>query len=29
VTASRDYLLEVSGYRPDLFGSSGAAKVAA
>src|SRR5271154_1217887 len=29
VTASRDYLLEVSGYRPDLFGSSSAAKVAA
>ncbi|MGA2997645.1 amidohydrolase family protein [Bradyrhizobium sp.] len=29
VTASRDYLLEVSGYRPDLFGSSAAAKAAA
>jgi 5-methylthioadenosine/S-adenosylhomocysteine deaminase len=29
VTASRDYLLEVSGYRPDLFGTSSAAKAAA
>src|ERR1700728_1947953 len=29
VTASRDYLLEVSGYRPDLFGASAAAKTAA
>jgi len=29
VTASRDYLLEVSGYRPDLFGTSTAAKAAA
>jgi len=29
VTASRDYLLEVSGYRPDLFGASTAAQVAA
>src|SRR6202522_4525794 len=26
VTASRDYLLEVSGYRPELFGASTAAK---
>jgi len=29
VTASRDHLLEVSGYRPDLFGTSTAAKAAA
>jgi 5-methylthioadenosine/S-adenosylhomocysteine deaminase len=29
VTASRDYLLEASGYRPDLFGTSNAAKAAA
>ena len=29
VTASRDYLLEVSGYRPDLFGTSTAAKATA
>ena len=29
VTASRDYLLEVSGYRPDLFGTSTDAKAAA
>jgi 5-methylthioadenosine/S-adenosylhomocysteine deaminase len=29
VTASRDYLLEASGYRPDLFGASTAAKTAA
>ena len=29
VTASRDYLLEVSGYRPDLVGTSSAAKAAA
>jgi cytosine/adenosine deaminase-related metal-dependent hydrolase len=29
VTASRDYLLEVSGYRPDLFGASVAANSAA
>ena len=29
VTASRDYLLEVSGYRPALFGASTAAKSAA
>ncbi len=29
VTASRDYLLEVSGYRPELFGASTAAKSAA
>jgi len=29
VTASRDYLLEASGYRPDLFGASTAAKAAA
>jgi 5-methylthioadenosine/S-adenosylhomocysteine deaminase len=29
VTASRDYLLEASGYRPDLFGTSTAAKTAA
>ena len=29
VTASRDYLLETSGYRPDLFGTSTAAKAAA
>src|SRR6202789_2011450 len=29
VTASRDYLLEASGYRPDLFGTSSAAKAAA
>src|ERR1700678_1431595 len=28
VTASRDYLLEVSGYRPELFGASTAAKAA-
>jgi cytosine/adenosine deaminase-related metal-dependent hydrolase len=29
VTASRDYLLKASGYRPDLFGASTAAKTAA
>ena len=29
VTASRDYLLEASGYRPDLFGTSTSAKAAA
>jgi 5-methylthioadenosine/S-adenosylhomocysteine deaminase len=29
VTASRDYLLEVSGYRPDLFGTSTTAKAVA
>jgi len=29
VTASRDHLLEVSGYRPDSFGASTAAQVAA
>src|SRR3984885_3971753 len=29
VTASRNYLLEVSGYRPDLFGTSTDAKAAA
>jgi 5-methylthioadenosine/S-adenosylhomocysteine deaminase len=29
VTASRDYLLEASGYRPDLFGASTAAKTVA
>src|SRR6202161_3445001 len=29
VTASRDYLLEVSGYRPDVFATSTAAKAAA
>jgi 5-methylthioadenosine/S-adenosylhomocysteine deaminase len=29
VTASRDFLLEASGYRPDLFGPSTAAKAAA
>jgi 5-methylthioadenosine/S-adenosylhomocysteine deaminase len=29
VTASRDYLLEASGYRPDLCGASKAAKAAA
>ena len=29
VTASRDHLLEASGYRPDLFGASTAAKTAA
>jgi 5-methylthioadenosine/S-adenosylhomocysteine deaminase len=29
VTASRDFLLEASGYRPDLFGSSAGAKAAA
>jgi len=29
VTASRDYLLKVSGYRPDLFGTSTDAKAAA
>jgi cytosine/adenosine deaminase-related metal-dependent hydrolase len=29
VTASRDYLLEVSGYRPDLFGASVATNAAA
>jgi 5-methylthioadenosine/S-adenosylhomocysteine deaminase len=29
VAASRDFLLEASGYRPDLFGSSAAAKAAA
>jgi 5-methylthioadenosine/S-adenosylhomocysteine deaminase len=29
VTTSRDYLLEASGYRPDLFGTSTAAKAAA
>src|SRR3984885_13704111 len=29
VTASRDYLLEASGYRPDLFGASTATKTAA
>jgi 5-methylthioadenosine/S-adenosylhomocysteine deaminase len=29
VTASRDYLLEVSGYRADLFGASTAAKATA
>jgi 5-methylthioadenosine/S-adenosylhomocysteine deaminase len=29
VTASRDYLLEVSGYRPDLFDKSTAGKAAA
>ena len=29
VTASRDYLLEVSGYRPELFGASTASKSAA
>ena len=29
VTASRDYLLEASGYRPDLFGASTAAEAAA
>src|SRR5580704_871739 len=29
VTASRDYLLGASGYRPDLFGTSSAAKAAA
>jgi 5-methylthioadenosine/S-adenosylhomocysteine deaminase len=29
VTASRDHLLEASGYRPDLFGASAAAKAAA
>src|SRR5580692_2759625 len=29
VTASRDYLLEVSGYRPDLFDTSAAAKATA
>jgi cytosine/adenosine deaminase-related metal-dependent hydrolase len=28
VTASRDHLFEVSGYRPDLFGTSTAAKAA-
>jgi 5-methylthioadenosine/S-adenosylhomocysteine deaminase len=28
VTASRDYLLEASGYRPDLFGASAAAAAA-
>ena len=27
--ASRDHLLEMSGYRPDLFGASAAAKAAA
>lgn len=29
VTASRDYLLEASGYRPDMFGASTAARAAA
>jgi 5-methylthioadenosine/S-adenosylhomocysteine deaminase len=29
VTASRDYLLQASGYRPDLFGESTAAEAAA
>jgi 5-methylthioadenosine/S-adenosylhomocysteine deaminase len=29
VTASRDYLLEASGYRPDMFGGSTASKSAA
>jgi 5-methylthioadenosine/S-adenosylhomocysteine deaminase len=29
VTASRDYLLEASGYRPGLFGASTATKTAA
>ena len=29
VIASRDYLLETSGYRPDMFGASTAAKTAA
>lgn len=29
VTASRDFLLEASGYRPELFGPSTAAKAAA
>jgi len=29
VTASRDYLLEASGYRPDMFGASTASKSAA
>ena len=29
VAASRDYLLDASGYRPDLFGTSTAAKTAA
>src|SRR5580704_12644302 len=29
VAVARDYLLEVSGYRPDLFGTSSAAKAAA
>ena len=29
VTASRDYLLEVSGYRPDMFGASTASRSAA
>jgi len=29
VTASRDYLLEASGYRPELFGASAAAKATA
>jgi len=29
VTASRDYLLEASGYRADLFGTSTVAKTAA
>src|SRR6202041_1334127 len=29
VTASRDHLLEASGYRPELFGASAAAKATA
>ena len=29
VTASRDYLLEASGYRPDMFGASTASRSAA
>jgi 5-methylthioadenosine/S-adenosylhomocysteine deaminase len=29
VTASRDYLLEASGYRPAMFGASAAAEAAA
>jgi 5-methylthioadenosine/S-adenosylhomocysteine deaminase len=29
VLGSRDYLLEASGYRPDMFGASTAAKTAA
>jgi 5-methylthioadenosine/S-adenosylhomocysteine deaminase len=29
VMASRDYLLEVSGYRPDMFGTAAAMKPAA